>query len=1006
MPSSRSAKNLSQMELAWRQSDNIVNPFLSAEEDAAALNIFRADPKPFIEQYAKINTKEGKIADFKLNRGQTIVHAIVQKYRRQKKPVRLIILKARQVGISTYLEALIFWRMRFWKHTDARIVSFENGSATKIFNMTELYYESLPENLRPPKYRRTKGMLIMGNPDEQTRLYHPGLMSGVEIGTAKNVHIGRGSHYQCVHLCLTPSTPVIVGDGVVKAAKDVVPGDRILTHNGAHTTVKTVFPQTTEAKIMRIRPWLGRPMEVTDNHPIWTKRGWVEAKDLTKDDWVSMPRRKFTTSAPPRLTVEGRGSPNNHNRQHESGVLPYTEDVGFAIGYYLADGSILYGPPSLGRMPRAVCYSDDYVETYIDRAWEALKPFSTSIAHRRSKTSRTVAHTIYSAGVAEMLEREFGAKDSKRIPDWVFDAGEDFCKGLALGYLAGDGSFPVSSETCPSVVARSIRSSLVMQVRDIIAALGWGWGSNSYRPAGAYYGRNCQECWSVSFNGDTARRILRELNYFIIGSKVGSRSVKYEITEDKIWMKVRSIETSIHLPEVWNIEVEHADHSYRTESFSVKNTEVALWKDAYSTTRSILQCIPSEPETYGFIESTSNGADGYFYDEFMRARERLDEGTDTPEWYPIFLPFWLDKGYEHGLTLEEEMRIAESADEYEKAFKNDYKNVTWGHISWRRQTLSEKCQGNKATFDLEYAPTVDEAFAASGQTVFNKASLLWYRENTVKNGRVGKLIVPDSGMVRRPYFVEDPDGPLTIWEFPREGMGYGIGCDAALGKAAEEGLTDVELAQAVADADSDYCAGVVLSKEMHQVAEYKSRVIAAFDFADEMVNLGHFYNTALIMPEVGNQGAGYAIQKRFKEVQYPSIGRWEKIDDPKSGKLASALGWEINYKTKAILIGEMQREIMRGAGHLDHKTVMDERRRPRLIIRSIDLLRELLVFANMSDGGVGAKKGSHDDLVIALGLSIKALEQAGEFVLIPESSESPFSALVYETDNDQSFWEV
>ena len=633
----KALSKLTPMELAWRQSDNIVNPFLSPEEDAAALKVFQSDPRPFIEQYLKINTKEGKVTDFKFNRGQQIVHAKIQEYREKKKPVRFIVLKARQVGISTLIEALIFWRMRFWKHTDARIVSFETGSAGKIFNMTELYYESLPENLRPLKYRRTKGMLIMGNPDETTRLYHPGLMSGVEIGTAKNIHIGRGSHYQCAHL-----------------------------------------------------------------------------------------------------------------------------------------------------------------------------------------------------------------------------------------------------------------------------------------------------------------------------------------------------------------------------------TEVALWKDAYATTRSILQCIPSQPETYAFIESTSDGADGYFYDEFMRARDRLTDlkGTnELPEWCPIFLPFWLD--YEDNLTHEEMMAIADSADEYEKSLKQKIKGITWGNISWRRTILAEKCQGNKAIFDLEYAPTVDEAFAAAGQTVFDKQSLMWYRENTIKNGRVGKLIVPDTGMMRRPYFVEDPNGPLTIWEFPREGMSYGIGCDAALGKAAEEGLTGTDLDEAVAASDADFCAGVVLSKEMHQVAEYNSRVIAAFDFADEMANLGHFYNTAMIMPEVGGQGAGYAIQKRFKEVQYPLIGRWEKIDDVKRQKLVSALGWEMNYKTKAILIGEMQREIMRGAGRVLFKTVKDERHAPRLVLRSIDLLRELQVFANLGDGGMGAKKGNHDDLVVALGLAIKALEQVGDYIPAGVIHAGGIdTGTILEHESDYSFWEV
>ena len=66
------------------------------------------DPKAYIETFLKIQTKNGSIVPFKLNPAQLKLYGIIQNQRAQKKPVRVIVLKARQLGFSTLTEALIF----------------------------------------------------------------------------------------------------------------------------------------------------------------------------------------------------------------------------------------------------------------------------------------------------------------------------------------------------------------------------------------------------------------------------------------------------------------------------------------------------------------------------------------------------------------------------------------------------------------------------------------------------------------------------------------------------------------------------------------------------------------------------------------------------------------------------------------------------------------------------------------------------------------------------------
>lgn len=53
--------------------------------------------KKYIEEYVKIRNKEGKVIDFKLNQGQLKLYEAIKKQKKENKPVRVIILKARQI---------------------------------------------------------------------------------------------------------------------------------------------------------------------------------------------------------------------------------------------------------------------------------------------------------------------------------------------------------------------------------------------------------------------------------------------------------------------------------------------------------------------------------------------------------------------------------------------------------------------------------------------------------------------------------------------------------------------------------------------------------------------------------------------------------------------------------------------------------------------------------------------------------------------------------------------
>ena len=66
------------------------------------------DRQWYIEKFLKIRDKTATIIPFKLNEAQKRVMRLIERDEKEGKPKRYIVLKARQMGLSTLFEGLIF----------------------------------------------------------------------------------------------------------------------------------------------------------------------------------------------------------------------------------------------------------------------------------------------------------------------------------------------------------------------------------------------------------------------------------------------------------------------------------------------------------------------------------------------------------------------------------------------------------------------------------------------------------------------------------------------------------------------------------------------------------------------------------------------------------------------------------------------------------------------------------------------------------------------------------
>jgi len=93
---------------------------------------------------------EGRLGDFVWNEAQWIIWFWMCQQMEQGVPIRLIILKARQFGVSTFFCAWLFWWM--WRKTQIRCLIATQNKGTTLNAMMETmdrFYQSLPEGYRP-----------------------------------------------------------------------------------------------------------------------------------------------------------------------------------------------------------------------------------------------------------------------------------------------------------------------------------------------------------------------------------------------------------------------------------------------------------------------------------------------------------------------------------------------------------------------------------------------------------------------------------------------------------------------------------------------------------------------------------------------------------------------------------------------------------------------------------------------------------------------------------------
>jgi hypothetical protein len=160
----------------------------------ALLSRLRNDFPLFAIKQLYIITKEGTLDLFKLNRAQRRLWALVKERMDEGKPVRIYILKARQLGFSTLISAIIFWFVALHRYKTSLMVSHDLQSAEQILGKLKIFWTRMSDSIRPDQKLSNRKELYLTNKDGT------GNESRVIVQTADNVHLGASMTIHAAHL--------------------------------------------------------------------------------------------------------------------------------------------------------------------------------------------------------------------------------------------------------------------------------------------------------------------------------------------------------------------------------------------------------------------------------------------------------------------------------------------------------------------------------------------------------------------------------------------------------------------------------------------------------------------------------------------------------------------------------------------------------------------------------------------------------------------------------------
>lgn len=162
----------------------------TSQQVASLYRALRKNREYYLSNLLKIQTKSGNLSPFKPNEPQRFIIDLIWCLNELEVPVRLVICKARQIGMSTLGAGLLFHATTMWPHRHAKVIAHDTDTTELLFEKSKMFYNQLPEGPFKPKTERS---------DRKQIVYSDPIHSRLTISTAGTKTAGSGATVQYLH---------------------------------------------------------------------------------------------------------------------------------------------------------------------------------------------------------------------------------------------------------------------------------------------------------------------------------------------------------------------------------------------------------------------------------------------------------------------------------------------------------------------------------------------------------------------------------------------------------------------------------------------------------------------------------------------------------------------------------------------------------------------------------------------------------------------------------------
>lgn len=274
---------------------------------------------------------------------------------------------------------------------------------------------------------------------------------------------------------------------------------------------------------------------------------------------------------------------------------------------------------------------------------------------------------------------------------------------------------------------------------------------------------------------------------------------------------------------------------------------------------------------------------------------------------------------------------------------------------------------DKELIKQEYPCTADEAFIATGKSIFDDEIVLQRLTTAPEPLYTCNFVYKRDHMTDNSVVLSDVEladvqgGAIKIYTMPQDGHYYAIGGDTA------------------GEGSDHFTAHVVDVQTLEQCAVFDRECMDEDEYSEIVYLLAQLYNHALIAIEVNF--STYPTRYIAERLKYDNIYMRQDFDNI-SQKYELRYGFKTTSITRPNILADLVAIVRENSSLINDKTT----------------LREMLVFVKDKKGKAQALEGYHDDNVMALAIACWARQQQR---IVPTANKREESQLPFELRDEK-----